>query len=317
MKTYSESFSTAFGEFFAGKHYLSTAAGYFTAWHGEEIDPLYQYLDLQTLIDKLSNRLADTYSIQSVRFRAADYPFFIENHTCGSCADSNEIDLPLEFQSHTLGTLTLCRGNRFSKRESRALASEAHALGGPCNNALLYAQACYTACHDELTGLFNRSVLKSPLHNPLAHSKHESLILLVCDIDRFKLINDNHGHAVGDAVLRRFAAKLQSIISDDGIVVRYGGDEFVITTSNAHAESVWTLGERLRQSIECCRLDIEGKSIELTTTIGVTTWRQEEPIENAILRADNALLQGKRAGRNKVVWLQGDRSCRDAAGRNT
>ena len=290
-----------FGEFFEGKDYLSVAASHFTTRPVDAIDPLYQYLDLQTLIEKVSVRLAKSYSIKSVRFRAADVPVCVEHQSGKLSAGSTALSLPLEFQSLALGTLTLHRNTRFSIRESHALASEAHALSGPCNNALLYARACYSACHDELTGLFNRSVLKSPLLSPLTVARHEPLVLLVCDIDHFKSINDNHGHAVGDDVLRCFSKKLQSIISDDDIVVRYGGDEFVITASNAHAEGVWTLAEKIRQSIECCKIDVEGESIWLTTTVGVTTWRQEEPIENAILRADNALLQGKKTGRNKVV----------------
>jgi len=290
-----------FGELFEGKDFLSTAACSVTGRPVEVVDSLYQYLDLQTLIEKVSVRLAESYSIKSVRFRAADVPVCVEHQSGRLSAGSTALSLPLEFQSLALGILTLQRNSRFSKLESLSLASEARALSGPCNNALLYSRACYSACHDELTGLFNRSILNSPLLGPLTLARHEPLVLLVCDIDHFKWINDNHGHAVGDYVLRCFSKKLQSIISDDDIVVRYGGDEFVITASNAHAEGVWTLAEKIRQTIECCKIDVEGESIELTTTVGVTTWRQEEPIENAILRADNALLQGKKSGRNKVV----------------
>jgi len=316
------------GEFFEGKDYLSAAASHFTARKAEVIDPLYQYLDLQTLIEKLSVRLAETYSVQSVMFRASDFPVCVEHQSCGLCVDPSELSLPMEFQSQTLGTLTVRRGDQFSNRESQALASEALALCGPCNNALLYSRACYSACHDELTGLFNRSVLKTPLLSSTAFTRHEPLVLLVCDIDHFKLINDNHGHAVGDAVLRRFSAQLQSIISDDDIIVRYGGDEFVVAIStknvatksaatknaaskntanngakNTNADGVWYLAEKLRQSIECSTIDIGAECIDITTTIGVTTWRQEEPIDEAILRADNALLQGKKAGRKIMVLM--------------
>ncbi len=290
------------GELFEGKDYLSTAARHFAAGTVEAIDPLYQYLDLQTLIEKISVRLAESYSIQRVQFRAADFHISVEHQSSGLCTDSTELSLPMKYQSHSLGTLTLRRGDRFSEHESQALASEAQALSGPCNNALLYAHACYSACHDELTGLFNRSVLKSPLFNTLTNIRHETLVLLVCDIDHFKLINDNHGHAIGDAVLCQFSAKLQSIISKDDIVVRYGGDEFVIAISNFNADDLRDFVEQLRQSIELCQFEVQGKSIEITTTIGVTARRQEEPIDSTILRADTALLEGKKAGRNRVVW---------------
>ena len=293
-----------FGEICEGKDYLSAAAGHLAASSVELIDPLYQYLDLQTLIEKIYIRLAESYSIQSVRFRASDFPISVEHQPCAdSCADSKELSLQLQFQSYAFGTLALRRSNRFSSWESRALASEAQALSGPCNNALLYAQACYSACHDELTGLFNRSVLKSSLLSPLTHTKHEALDLLVCDIDHFKLINDNHGHAVGDAVLRHFATRLRSIISDDDIVFRYGGDEFVIAISPTHTDSTGEIAEMLRRTIERDRIEIKNKYIDITTTIGVTNWQQNESIESAILRADTALLQGKRTGRNKVFLL--------------
>ena len=291
------------GELFEGKDYLSTAASHFTASSVEAIDPLYQYLDLQTLIEKISVRLAESYSIQRVQFRASDFHISVEHQSCGLCTDSTELSLPMNFQSNSLGTLTLRRGDRFSERESQALASEAQALSGPCNNALLYAHACYSACHDELTGLFNRSVLKSPLLNPLTNAWHETLVLLVCDIDHFKSINDNHGHAVGDAVLHQFSAKLQSIISNKDLVVRYGGDEFVIAISNSNADDLRDFIEHLRQSIEFCKFEVQGVGVDVTTTIGVTARRQEEPIESTILRADTALLEGKKAGRNRVVWL--------------
>ena len=300
-----------FGELFDAKEYNPTARGDCSVHHVEApvearvelIDPLYQYLDLQTLIEKASARFAKSHATQSVRFRAADFPFCVEHRVCEPAADSSELSLPLEFKNRVLGTLTLSHGRRFSIRESKALSSEAQVLGGPCHNALLYAQACYSACHDELTGLFNRAVLKSPLLSPLAHTTPADLVLLVCDIDHFKLINDNHGHAAGDAVLRHFAAKLQSIISDDDIVVRYGGDEFVIAVPNCHAGNGIEFVENLRRSIESCRIEVQGETIDITTTIGVTARRPEEPIENTILRADTALLEGKKAGRNRVVWL--------------
>lgn len=290
-------------ELSSGREFLPSIASCIPVFNRDDAnDSLYKHLELRVLIDKVSNRLQKSHSIESVRFRALNFPFSAEHNISRARPSVFELRFALNHQNRTLGILTLGRSFRFSAHEFAVLASEVGALGGPCNNALLYARACHLAEHDELTGLSNRSALKLSQLSTAANRTHKPFVLLICDIDEFKLINDLYGHSAGDAVLRQFAAKLQSIVGNDEIVFRYGGDEFVIAFSNINSFAGLELAEKIRRTIQSDDFLVDGVWIDVTTTIGVTLWRQGEILKTALGRADKALLHGKKTGRNKVVW---------------
>jgi diguanylate cyclase (GGDEF)-like protein len=157
---------------------------------------------------------------------------------------------------------------------------------------------------DPLTGLFNRrhvSVLAEDLDRELVQGRQASVILF--DIDRFKEINDTHGHFAGDRALVAIARLLRENARDSDTPVRYGGDEFLVLLSGTGTEKAREMAERLRLAIATKPVSHRGVAIPLTVSVGVATVDPGAPIGmlGLIERADRALYAAKRAGRNCVV----------------
>jgi diguanylate cyclase len=159
------------------------------------------------------------------------------------------------------------------------------------------------ALRDELTGLANRRHMQSLIeleHQRSVRSGH-SFCLAVLDIDRFKRINDTHGHPAGDRVLRAFAREALSTIRSADVLARWGGEEFLLMMPDTRATLARLGVERLRTRMETLRVDIGGEPLAFTLSVGVVEHRAGETIPDAIARADRALYQAKQQGRNKVV----------------
>lgn len=170
----------------------------------------------------------------------------------------------------------------------------------------LYRQASL----DPLTGLLNRGVLLESLDQLIAKRKEDRedsgkaapLTLLMLDLDRFKRINDTHGHSIGDQVLKSFAAILRSELRESDIIARYGGEEFIIVLPGTPKSDALGLAERIRHHCEKTRVyNHQGETVSFTTSIGVAELRGEEAIEAMLLRLDNRLYEAKAKGRNCIV----------------
>ncbi|NIC04291.1 GGDEF domain-containing protein [Billgrantia bachuensis] len=171
----------------------------------------------------------------------------------------------------------------------------------------LYRQAT----HDSLTGLFNRGALEEHLEKVQAWQRdtegQDSLgsvpcSLLMADLDHFKRINDSYGHSVGDSVLCQFAELLMRQTRRHDCVARYGGEEFVIILVGSGQARAMEIADRIRRAVEKTEFSShDGQSIPVTTSIGVTRLEQDEPAQEAIKRADEALYRAKREGRNQVM----------------
>lgn len=156
---------------------------------------------------------------------------------------------------------------------------------------------------DALTGCYNRRALEERLPNEIQHClrNQQSLCVVFADVDHFKRINDLHGHAVGDAVLREVALRFQRTVrSNTDWLARYGGEEFVIVLMDSTIEGAELLASRLRQAICGSPILVEGCALEVTSSFGVAQMRADEPLEELLMRADNMLYQAKREGRNRV-----------------
>ncbi|MBR0657199.1 GGDEF domain-containing protein [Plastoroseomonas arctica] len=170
--------------------------------------------------------------------------------------------------------------------------------------------ARHEATVDPLTELLNRRAFDAALQRVTqqAAATKEPLAMLMVDVDRFKRINDSWGHPVGDAVLRVVANKLRQSSRDTDTVARYGGEEFVVLLPKAPLAEAMMVADRVRLAV-CGRnltLRDTGKVIgTVTVSAGVSIYRPGEPVADFLTRADEALIQAKQSGRNRVMTLEG------------
>jgi diguanylate cyclase (GGDEF)-like protein/PAS domain S-box-containing protein len=165
------------------------------------------------------------------------------------------------------------------------------------------------ATSDPLTGLPNRRHFLSRMDEELARLQRldaQDVSLLMLDIDYFKRVNDTHGHSVGDAVLKHFAAILNEELRQIDSVGRLGGEEFAIILPGADPAAAETFAERLRRKVETSPLQMDALSVPVTVSIGIAAMRPNDtPTNNALARADEALYQAKSSGRNRVKISRG------------
>ncbi|MCK9356724.1 MAG: PAS domain S-box protein [Dehalococcoidia bacterium] len=156
---------------------------------------------------------------------------------------------------------------------------------------------------DALTGAFNRRSILEKLDEWVRHVRrykgHLSVVML--DIDHFKLVNDRHGHQVGDHVLADTATLLQRSVRQTDFVGRYGGEEFLIILPRTDAAGATVMAQRTRAIVQGTTMhDAEGGMLGITASLGVAEWGDEDDEDALIRRADAALYRAKAAGRNRV-----------------
>lgn len=125
--------------------------------------------------------------------------------------------------------------------------------------------------------------------------------VILADIDNFKAVNDRHGHACGDHILRRVAQHLERQMRDVDRVGRWGGEEFILLLPETSSEGAAVLAEKLRLGVESELMQFEGAGFTITMTFGIAGHRNGESLDACIARADTALYTGKAKGRNRVM----------------
>ncbi|MBN0986463.1 GGDEF domain-containing protein [Amphritea pacifica] len=156
---------------------------------------------------------------------------------------------------------------------------------------------------DSLTGLYNRrqgGVLLEQAYLQ-AQRKKQQLTVVMADIDRFKQINDRYGHAAGDIVLCQIAEALKNSIRKSDALIRWGGEEFLILLSDASAGDAEALLAKVYPRLEQLYADDDILDSPVTLSYGIAQWSADEPIEQTIMRADNALYVSKQEGRNRIT----------------
>lgn len=172
-----------------------------------------------------------------------------------------------------------------------------------------------SAMVDPMTGLYNRRFLQEHTKQVISGvlRRKAQIGLLVCDLDYFKQVNDTHGHDAGDLILKETALVLKNMVRESDIVVRFGGEEFLVLLLDVVEGDAMQVAEKIRRGIENMKVNIGGKVLQKTISIGVAEFPGDtDGFWQAIKYADVALYQAKEQGRNRAIrfvpemWTQGD-----------
>ena len=159
------------------------------------------------------------------------------------------------------------------------------------------------ATTDPLTEHFNRRYFFEMAHRELDRSNrlHSPLSFIMLDIDHFKMVNDQHGHLVGDVALVRLAKILRQQLRSVDLCCRYGGEEFVLCLPDTHLEGAKDVAERIRLAILQETIDTnQGQPLSISISLGVADNQEDQSVEGILKRADAALYQAKDGGRNQT-----------------
>jgi len=159
---------------------------------------------------------------------------------------------------------------------------------------------------DILTGLFNRRA-----YNKISHAEYQRLVrleralsVIMFDVDDFKTVNDTYGHNAGDIILKTVASIVKRVMREYDYAFRMGGDEFLLLLPETKETEAYQLAERLRIELKEQKIKVNGEDISITASFGISQFvPTDESIENVAKRADKALYQAKKSGKDRVVIL--------------
>lgn len=206
----------------------------------------------------------------------------------------------------TLGWCMLAAATPFPEETPRIMPLLMNGLGLALNNALLHDDLQRVAALDPLTGIYNRRFGFKRLEEELSRAERNQspLAALLFDLDHFKRINDTFGHLAGDRVLVRTAQLARDLLREGDVILRYGGEEFVIVLPGAGLQDARNVAERVRFAISQTEITIgNDQTIKVTASIGVCATNGKQPItaEALISSADQRLYAAKASGRNRVI----------------
>jgi len=156
------------------------------------------------------------------------------------------------------------------------------------------------ATHDTLTNAYNREHFEKSIYSLIDEAKRADLRLgvLIFDIDHFKEVNDTYGHNTGDVILKQLVKTVHHAIRAEDMLIRWGGEEFLLLAKTQSLNTLYKLAEHIRLTIENTSFEEVG---EITCSFGATLYQEDEMIEDTVRRADVALYEAKRSGRNRVL----------------
>jgi diguanylate cyclase (GGDEF)-like protein len=217
----------------------------------------------------------------------------------------SHVCVPLFAQGGMLGILLLFAPAISAETRSTAVAA-AEQVSLAIANLRLQETLRTQSLRDPLTGLFNRRYLEASLARDLARAVRRSqpLAVLMLDIDHFKRFNDEFGHDGGDALLSQVGEVLASLVRNEDVACRYGGEEFTLVIQEADAAMALDRAEEIRKAIATLHLERGHKGLaQVTASIGIASYPQHgDTPEQLLKRADRALYTAKHAGRNQV-WV--------------
>lgn len=218
------------------------------------------------------------------------------SHSCGYRLHTRQGDL---------GEIIIYRGRRFSDEELGAVESLLMTLVHPLRNALQYLDVLNASITDPLTGVGNRAGLDEALEREIALARRyeQPLSLLMIDIDRFKSINDAHGHGAGDVVLRDTVERFSEVHRSTDMCFRYGGEEFVILLNRTDQHGAVTIADRIRSRVADTPFRYSRQQLQVTVSVGISEYGPADSRDTLFTRADKALYEIKQQGGNQVRHL--------------
>jgi diguanylate cyclase (GGDEF)-like protein len=225
---------------------------------------------------------------------------WIANALPGVAPIGAAVALPVSHEGARLGLIVIRRHEALSAQTTRLLAALSRHAAVALQNARLYALAIM----DELTKLYSsrhfRTTIEACMQRWAEHQ--EPFALIFVDLDNFKRVNDTHGHAVGDDVLRRTATAMAGAVRGTDMAFRYGGEEFTALLPGASLDLALETAERIRAAVEQLRAPSWPEGLRMTVSVGVAGCpRDATTARDLIVRADAALYEAKRTGKNRVV----------------
>jgi diguanylate cyclase (GGDEF)-like protein len=279
----------------------------------------------QDHIDKLYNIPAESIYVYSCMARRRFIPEEIEQETLvyNSIAPTNGFYTYGEFYSssenkellnQSMSILALSESSELNTKKTifkskHGKSSTVHALSHLISVSTqeledIQKELKTLASTDPMTKLYNRRYFTDISLNFCKISQREKkpLSIIMLDIDKFKNINDTYGHTVGDLVLINLAELLQKSLRKSDIICRHGGEEFVVLLPETDLQGAAVVAEEIRKSVEKAIVQIEKNTIKFTISLGVSeiNFEQEQSIEQALNRADEAMYESKNSGRNRV-----------------
>jgi diguanylate cyclase (GGDEF)-like protein/PAS domain S-box-containing protein len=219
------------------------------------------------------------------------------------------LGVPLIVQDRIIGVLTVdsSEPHHFVEEDIKTASEFGNQVAAALENARLFEETQIQAITDPLTGIYNRRGLfqfgESEFNRARRFRRPFSAMMF--DIDRFKRVNDHHGHAVGDQILHQLALRVRKSSRGIDLFGRYGGEEFTMLLPETGIVSAQRAAERLRTSIMDQPFDTDAGSLRITVSIGVAEMQKQDTLQSLIERADAALYRAKGAGRNRVMTDDG------------
>ncbi len=256
-------------------------------------------LDIHELLGMFLNHVQESLQVNSLQYEHESQSLNIKLGSNGV----HHCDYRLITPQNNLGEIIFSRSKRFNEGELSHIETLLGLLVYPLRNSLQYREAVQKATQDPLTGAGNRVALDGALKRELllAERYDQDLSLLVIDIDHFKEINDKFGHACGDDVIREVAHATASVTRDTDMTFRYGGEEFVVILTKTAEKEGEIIAERIREFIDACQINSYGKKLSTSVSIGLSSLQKNDNVKDIFIRADKALYEAKKAGRNQVA----------------
>ncbi|MGD8926861.1 MAG: GGDEF domain-containing protein [Thioalkalispiraceae bacterium] len=255
-------------------------------------------LEVENILEFFIDSIRDTVPFASAVYNLNELDI---NHTIGK-AERHSCAYRLRIAGDDLGELKFTRNKKFTEEEMESIENLIYHLVYPLRNAIAYQKALQAAQLDSLTGINNRAAMDSALNREveLSHRHDTHLSLLIIDIDHFKRVNDTLGHTAGDTVLKSMAKCFQKTMRTSDMLFRYGGEEFALLLSGTDIEGARQVGERIRNAVQTYPFVFDGKDLDMSVSIGVASLGRSESANRLFDRADAALYQAKKSGRNQV-----------------